>query len=162
LVTQTLPCVEKNCKSKMLLIEDNLNFLNYRCLEKPEEHYFRYNINQKKWEKLIVKTKLVLTYNKNPCQEPILKTQKSANDFEKKLLEDQFQEIESTSILTEIKGIGSKRAEELELAGIRTISDLAKRSPKHLAKKTGIPITQISNWIVEANKLTKRPINVCS
>ena len=59
------------------------------------------------------------------------------------------------SNLTEIEGIGPKRALELELAGVKTISDLAKRSPKHLAKKTGMPITQISKWIIEANKLTK-------
>jgi len=59
------------------------------------------------------------------------------------------------SKLTELEGIGPKRAFELELAGVQTISDLAKRSPKHLAKKTGIPITQISKWIIEANKHTE-------
>ena len=159
---QTLPCIEKNCKSKMVLIEDNDNFLGYRCLEKPEEHNFRYNINQKKWEKLIVKTQMVLNYNKNPCQESIIKTPNVANDSEKKLIEAQFQGIAITSNLIEIKGIGLKRAEELELAGIRTVTDLAKRSPQHLAEKTGIPITQISNWIIGANKLTKRPIKICS
>ena len=69
------------------------------------------------------------------------------NDIEKLLGKE--------SNLTEIEGIGPKRALELEIAGVKTISDLAKRSPKHLAKKTGIPITQISKWIIEANKLTK-------
>lgn len=64
-------------------------------------------------------------------------------------------ETKSESDLTEIKGIGNKRASELEIAGVKTISDLAKRSPKHLAEKTGIPITQISKWIVEANKMQK-------
>jgi predicted flap endonuclease-1-like 5' DNA nuclease len=146
----------------MVLIEDNDNFLGYRCLEKPEAHNFRYNINHKKWEKLIIKTQMVLNYNKNPCQESIIKTPNFANDSEKKLIEDQFQGIVSTSSLTEIKGIGLKRAEELELAGIKTVTDLAKRSPQHLAEKTGIPITQISNWIIEANKLTKRPVKICS
>jgi predicted flap endonuclease-1-like 5' DNA nuclease len=146
----------------MVLIEDNDNFLGYRCLEKPEAHNFRYNINQKKWEKLIIKTQMVLNYNKNPCQESIIKTPNFANDSEKKLIEDQFQGIVSISSLTEIKGIGLKRAEELELAGIKTVTDLAKRSPQHLAEKTGIPITQISNWIIEANKLTKRPVKICS
>ena len=162
MVTQTLPCVEKNCKSKMVLIEDNDNFLRYRCLEKPEEHNFRYSINPKKWEKLIVKTQMVLNYTQDPCQESIIKTPKAANDSGKKLVEDPFQGITSVSDLTEIKGIGSKRAEELQLAGIRTVADLAKQSPKHLAEKTGIPITQISNWIIEANKLTKVTIKLCS
>ena len=162
MVTKTLPCVENKCKSKMVLIEEDNTFLSYRCLEKPEEHNFRYKKNRKKWEKLIVKTQMVLNYNKNPCQESIIKTPNVANDSEKKLIEAQFQGIASTSNLIEIKGIGLKRAEELELAGIRTVTDLAKRSPQHLAEKTGIPITQISNWIIEANKLTKRPIKICS
>ena len=78
----------------------------------------------------------------------ILRTNK---DLEKILSKDST----NLSGLREIKGIGAKRALELELAGVKTISDLAKRSPKHLAKKTGIPITQISKWIIEANKLTK-------
>ena len=162
MVAKTLSCVEKKCKSKMVLIEDNNTILSYRCLEKPEEHNFRYSINLKKWEKLIVKTKIVLNYNKNPCQESIVKTPNVINDSEKNLLEGQFQRIVNISNLTEIKGIGLKRAEELELAGIKTVTDLAKRSPQHLAEKTGIPITQISNWIIEANKLTKRPIKICS
>jgi predicted flap endonuclease-1-like 5' DNA nuclease len=63
--------------------------------------------------------------------------------------------INISSNLTQIKGIGPKSAMELELAGVTTIADLAKRSPQHLAEKTGISITLISKWIVEANKLTK-------
>lgn len=70
-----------------------------------------------------------------------------------KLLSDHVTKTESD--LTEIKGIGPKRALDLEIAGVRTISDLAKRSPKHLAEKTGMPIKQISKWIIEANKLKK-------
>jgi replicative superfamily II helicase len=69
-----------------------------------------------------------------------------------KLLSDDII-TETVSNLTEIKGIGPKRAIELEIAGVRTIADLAKRSPQHLAEKTGISITQISKWIIEANKL---------
>jgi predicted flap endonuclease-1-like 5' DNA nuclease len=79
----------------------------------------------------------------------------SSLDYEIENLLSKDQKSETVSNLTEIKGIGTKRAEELELAGVKTISDLAKRSPKHLAEKTDIPITQISKWIIEANKLTK-------
>jgi hypothetical protein len=57
------------------------------------------------------------------------------------------------SELTQIKGIGIKRAFDLKFAGVNSISDLAKRSPQHLSEKTGIPITQISKWIIEANKI---------
>ena len=55
--------------------------------------------------------------------------------------------------LTEIKGIGSKRAEELKAAGVKTVSDLAKRSAKNLSEKTGIPLKNISEWIVQANEM---------
>ncbi len=57
--------------------------------------------------------------------------------------------------LTEIKGIGPRRAEELKAAGVRTVSDLAKRSAKNLSEKTGISIKDISKWIVQANEMTE-------
>ena len=82
-------------------------------------------------------------------------TTTSSLDYAIENLLSKDQKSETGSNLTEIKGIGTKRAIELEFAGVKTLSDLAKRSPKHLAKKTGIPITQISKWIIEANKLTK-------
>lgn len=143
----------------MTLTENNDNILGYSCLEKPDDHNFRYNITQKKWEKIIIKTKLVLHYNKNPCDEYLIETSNFGDEFEKIVL-NQVEGSESISNLREIKGIGSKRAKELELAGVKTASDLAKRSPKHLSEKTGISITQISKWIIEANKLTKWPIKI--
>jgi len=159
-VKQTLPCAEKNCKGKMTLIKNKNNLLSYRCLEKPAEHNFRYNITQKKWERIIVKTKLIVYYNKNPCEEIPIVRSNSGNEIEKIFYP--VQESENISNLTEIKGIGSKRAEELERAGVKTVSDLAKLPPKHLAEKTGISIAQISNWIIEANKLTERAIKITS
>ena len=72
-----------------------------------------------------------------------------------KELNREEQKINISSNLTQIKGIGPKNAMDLELAGVTTIADLAKRSPQHLAEKTGISIILISKWIVEANKLTK-------
>ena len=55
--------------------------------------------------------------------------------------------------LTEIKGIGRRRAKQLKAAGVKTVSDLAKRSAKNLSGKTGIPIKTVSKWIVQANEL---------
>jgi len=86
---------------------------------------------------------------------PKYSTTTSSLDYGIENLFSKDQKSETEPNLTEIKGIGHKRAIELELAGVKTISDLAKRSPKHLAEKTGIPITQISKWILEANKLAK-------
>ncbi len=83
-------------------------------------------------------------------------TSKTAStDYEIEKLLNEKPKLDANSNLTQIKGIGPKSAIELELAGVTTIADLAKRSPQHLAEKTGIPITRISKWIVEANKLTK-------
>jgi predicted flap endonuclease-1-like 5' DNA nuclease len=91
------------------------------------------------------KTKPTLIYSS--------KTLSTDYDIEKLLTEKP--KLDASSNLTQIKGIGPKSAIELELAGVTTIADLAKRSPQHLAEKTGIPITRVSKWIVEANKLTK-------
>ena len=82
-------------------------------------------------------------------------TRTSSFDYDLKNLLSEEQKSETGSNLSQINGIGPKRAIDLEIAGVKTISDLAKRSPQHLAEKTGIPITQISNWIIEANKLKK-------
>ena len=153
MIQKTLPCAEKNCKCNMVLTENADNLLYYNCTENHNEHAFRYNIEQKKWEKIIIKTKLALHYTKDPIKENIENFSKTENKSNR--TPDRNGAIPQILNLKEINGIGSKRAQELESAGIRTVADLAKRSPKHLAEKTGIPITRISTWIIEANNLTK-------
>jgi len=64
-----------------------------------------------------------------------------------------YQESNVVDDLMEINGIGKKRATDLVFAGVRSVSDLSKRSPKHLSRKTGIPIKTISKWIINANKI---------
>jgi hypothetical protein len=54
--------------------------------------------------------------------------------------------------LTEIRGIGSKRARELNAVGVNTVSDLATASGNDLSQKTGISGKTISRWITEANR----------
>ena len=161
MVKQTLPCAEKNCNSQMTLIENHDNTLGYSCLAKPSEHNFRYNLIRKKWKKIIFKTKLIVHYNKDPCEEYLIK---SSNVIAKpkKIVVDTVLELKNKSNLTEINGIGSKRAKELEIAGVKNISDLANCSSKALSEKSGIPIVQISNWIIEANKLTEKAIKLYS
>ena len=63
--------------------------------------------------------------------------------------EEALQELE----LTGIKGIGSKRAEELKATGVNTISDLATSSPKDLSQKTGISEKVISRWVEQAREI---------
>ena len=155
MVKQALACAEKNCNNKMILTENTGKLLYYNCQEKHKEHTFRYNIEQKKWEKIMTKTKLILNYNNDPLEASPDNISKLENKTNK--TPDQTQVATRLPDLTEINGIGSKRAEELESAGVKTVADLAKRSPKLLAEKTGLPITQISTWIIEANKLKKTP-----
>lgn len=157
MVKQTLPCAEKNCKSKMSLTEKNNKTLYYNCIEKHNEHAFRYDITQKKWEKIVIKSKLILNYNEDPCEVSVNDGRIDDNELEKMVI-DPVDVTETASNIVAIKGIGAKRARELEFAGVKTISDLAKCSPKDLSEKTGIPIIQISNWIVEANNLSEQAI----
>jgi replicative superfamily II helicase len=151
---QILPCADKNCKNKMRLTENNTNILYYKCLKYHNEHAYRYHIKQKKWEKLIIKTKILLSYNEDPCKEYIIEPTEHITKI-RQPVKEYFNETEFSSLMA-IKGIGAKRAKELENAGIKNISDLAKCSPKYLAEKTGIPIVQISNWIIEANNLREK------
>jgi len=85
---------------------------------------------------------------------------KGYSDLDKdieRLLRDtkDYQESDAVGDLMEIKGIGEKRARDLMFAGVRSVSDLSKRSPKYLSKKTGIPIKTISKWIISANRIVK-------
>ena len=73
----------------------------------------------------------------------------------RELLEVEPRELKPQKNLTEIKGIGPRRAGELKAAGVNTVSDLAKSSPKYLSEETGIPIKIISKWIVQANEMIK-------
>ena len=143
----------------MSLIENKKKTLGYSCLKNPDEHNFRYYTEQKKWKKIIINTKLILHYNKNPFDETLIQQSDVFNEF-KTTPVNLFEESKKTSELTEIKGIGAKRAKELENAGILTIKDMAKTSPKHLSEKTGIQIEKISNWIIEANKLVEKELIV--
>ena len=68
MLSQTLPCAHPQCKDKMRLIFKNERYIGYRCLLKSNSHNFRYDIERKRWEKLIVKTKPVLGYKKSPYE----------------------------------------------------------------------------------------------
>ena len=61
-----LPCADQKCKNKMRLVFQNERFLGYRCLLKPNSHNFRYNIECDIWEKIIIKTKPIFSYNYSP------------------------------------------------------------------------------------------------
>lgn len=66
------------------------------------------------------------------------KVEKKKEVKEKKLEKKEVKEKEiEGKNLTEIKGVGKKRAEALETAGISTVEDLLKADAEELAEKTG-------------------------
>ncbi len=58
--------------------------------------------------------------------------------------------------LTEIKGIGVKRAEQLKTLGIANVENLAKASAEDLASKLKISPKITKRWIEEAKKILEK------
>lgn len=56
--------------------------------------------------------------------------------------------------LTVIKGIGPKKAEQLQAAGIRTFAALARISPQELAEIGSVSEETAAEWIAEAKALS--------
>jgi predicted flap endonuclease-1-like 5' DNA nuclease len=57
--------------------------------------------------------------------------------------------------LTEVKGVGEKRAEQLKALGINSVEELAKASANEVAKKLKISPKIVDKWIANAKELTK-------
>ena len=58
--------------------------------------------------------------------------------------------------LTEIKGIGIKRAEVLDQAGIKSALDLVNSPVVVLSSKTGISEKFLIKWMKQANELLQK------
>ncbi len=86
------------------------------------------------------------------------KRRKSCYDSNVKLLKDLIkrkkEKKEKIISIREIKGVGKKRAEALEAAGIKTTKDLINTDIKKLAKETKISEKLLSKYVEEAKKLT--------
>ena len=61
----------------------------------------------------------------------------------------------TTMALTQVKGIGEKRAMQLKALGINSVDDLSKASAKTLAKKLKVSPKIAGNWIANAKDLLK-------
>jgi len=59
--------------------------------------------------------------------------------------------------LTDVKGIGEKRAAQLRALGITSVEDLAKASAKDLAAKLNISPKITDKWIQNAKEMEKKP-----
>jgi predicted flap endonuclease-1-like 5' DNA nuclease len=73
--------------------------------------------------------------------------------FEEKVAETA---VPAWTPLTEVKGIGEKRAEQLKALGINNVEELAKASAKELASKLKISPKITQRWIENAKKLTEK------
>lgn len=74
-------------------------------------------------------------------------------------LEDIVEDVEEAvedlaDDLTVIKGIGPKKAEQLQAAGIRTFAALARISPQELAEIGSVSEETAAEWIAEAKALS--------
>ena len=61
----------------------------------------------------------------------------------------------ATMNLTQVKGIGEKRATQLKALGINSVDELAKASAKDIAKKLKISPKIVNKWIAAAKELAK-------
>jgi len=59
--------------------------------------------------------------------------------------------------LTDVRGIGEKRAAQLRALGINSVEDLAKASPKDLATKLNISPKITDKWIKSATEIGQKP-----
>jgi predicted flap endonuclease-1-like 5' DNA nuclease len=59
----------------------------------------------------------------------------------------------STLKLTQVKGIGEKRATQLKALGINSVDELAKASAKSVAKNLKISLKTVSKWVENAKEL---------
>ncbi|RLI21730.1 hypothetical protein DRO54_02940 [Candidatus Bathyarchaeota archaeon] len=61
-------------------------------------------------------------------------------------------EVKPSLELTDVKGIGPKRAEQLKKIGIKSVEDLASESSEELSKKVNVSAKLADKWIKAAKK----------
>ena len=61
----------------------------------------------------------------------------------------------ATMALTQLKGVGEKRATQLAALGINNVEDLSKASATEVAKKLKISPKIVENWVANAKELVK-------
>ncbi|KYK35989.1 MAG: ribosomal protein L13e [Theionarchaea archaeon] len=113
---------EFNVKTLEVLIEERQKQLEEEKVEKMEE-------KEKKKEKEKVK-------KKPKKKEEKKRKEKVEEKKEEKVKEKPVKKKEKAVQITEVKGVGKKRAEELNSVGISTVEDLLKADTEKLAEKT--------------------------
>ena len=61
----------------------------------------------------------------------------------------------ATMALTQVKGVGEKRAVQLAALGINSVEDLSKASSAAVAKKLKVSPKIVDSWIANAKKIVK-------
>lgn len=94
-----------------------------------------------------------------PVQPPVIETQSTIEEtaaIEAQVVETNPAEaIHQVAIspLTEVKGIGERRAAQLNALGINTVEELAQASPEDLARKLKISPKIVAKWVDNAKKI---------
>jgi predicted flap endonuclease-1-like 5' DNA nuclease len=71
-------------------------------------------------------------------------------------VEPQENSVSVMTDLTEVSGIGAKRAGQLKTLGVRCAEDLAKASADDLARKLRIPSKIVAKWVASAKEFGKK------
>jgi predicted flap endonuclease-1-like 5' DNA nuclease len=86
------------------------------------------------------------------------KTEETEASMEKPAMKKTPTQLTSTAAtigLTQVKGIGEKRASQLKALGISSVYDLAKASAKTVAKKLKISPKTVGKWVASAKELVE-------
>jgi len=93
-----------------------------------------------------------------PRTGPIIETAKSDLRITDTLVAQKIKSNVLRSLLldlTEVKGIGEKRTNQLKTYGINNVDDLAKGSIQDLAKRLNVSPKIVAKWVEDAKQLLK-------
>jgi len=68
-------------------------------------------------------------------------------------------EVETMLNLTQVPGIGEKRAQQLKNLGIDSIEKLVKADPKEISKRLRVTERSVSKWIADAKQILSHKEN---
>jgi predicted flap endonuclease-1-like 5' DNA nuclease len=69
--------------------------------------------------------------------------------------EPELRSATTTTALTKVRGIGSKRSKQLRSIGITSVESLVKHTSKELAEKAGVSEKITTKWLQNARKLSE-------
>ena len=143
---------EFNVQTLQMLMEERLKQLEEEAQRIELEREERKEEKEKKKMKKEAEEKEKKKIDKKRKEEKKKEAKKKEKKKEEKEKKEEKKEEEGIS-LTEIKGIGKKKAEAFEAAGIYTVEDLLKADTEELAEKTQFTSDYIEKLKEQARSL---------